>query len=90
MKDDEKSIVIINGIVWSPVKATERESEPVFAGGKERTQRVDISVYSYRMYCECGRVRFAKPNTLYEIKKCRVCSRLEKLARRRKKRSENT
>lgn len=57
------------------VQQLDRSGGPVFA-------TVDTSVYSYRMTCACGRVRYSKPNSLHQIFACRVCTRFERLRKR--------
>lgn len=57
------------------VQQLEKDGTPVFA-------TVDTRKYCYRMTCTCGRVRYAKANSLHQIFACRVCTRADRLRKR--------
>lgn len=77
-------MIVVDTVIWTLATET-RATEPAFVGGREAKQRVDTAVYAYRMVCACGRIRYAKPNTLHEVRQCRLCQRETRLARRRTK-----
>lgn len=72
-----------SGVVWTLVPdARAREPARVDGLGRDVQVPVDTDVFCYRMVCLCGRIRFAKPNTLHQVVKCRVCARATRLGRR--------
>jgi hypothetical protein len=72
------------GLVWSKESATTAR-EPNYVGCKETTHIVDTNIYSYRLTCVCGRVRFAKRNCIDEITCCRICQAESRKAKKRKR-----
>jgi hypothetical protein len=71
-------------IVWQHVEAqTAREVLQLTRDGKPVFGHVDTTSHCYRMTCpRCGRVRYAKPNSIHQVFLCRVCMRTERLRRR--------
>lgn len=73
---DPEVIVTSDGIVWTrdavdELLATALEDRVV--NGEHARVTVDTGTFSWKMTCGCGRLRYAKANTLHEIKRCRVC-----------------
>ena len=91
-RDRLPTSVLVGDIFW--VLTNESTSmEPTMAsmeGADDVYSRVDTVKYCYRMICECGRVRFAKPNTIHEVTRCRPCRRLERRSQKRASASKAT
>jgi hypothetical protein len=50
------------------------EAIPIVQKGyKGEDETVDTSVYSVRVECECGNVRYIKPQDVFQVKTCKVC-----------------
>lgn len=71
-------------VTWRLVApGVEQEVVRLGAGGVPVFQPVDTAVFCYRLTCGvCGRVRYAKPNSLHQVALCRVCTRQDRLRRR--------
>jgi hypothetical protein len=79
--------IVVDSIVWTLARGgRQREAISVDSRGHDIIAAVDAARYSYRMTCQCGRVRFATPNTIHEISACRVCAKIERSNRRRTRR----
>lgn len=84
-EDDHRPTTIFLGAArWDLVVPAERQE--VFrldAKGFPVYRTVDTREYPYRMICaRCGRVRYAKRNSLHQIEYCHVCTRQDRLRRR--------
>lgn len=77
-------VVTAEGIVWHLADET-HGLEVVLVGGKLTRVAVDTDTFCYRMTCLCGRIRYAKPNTLTKVRQCRVCAIEGRINRRRLK-----
>jgi len=60
----------------------EREVQQLGKDGTPIFATVNTAKYTYRMTCACGRVRYAKGNSLHQIFACRVCTRADRLRKR--------
>lgn len=70
------------GITWHLKRDVKAKEAVRVESGRDVLVPVDVRTYCYQMMCACGRVRYAKPNTLYEVAECRVCAHETRLARR--------
>lgn len=74
-------VVTDDGLVWNLVKPNCVEhKEP---DEEDALQTVDVVSYCYRMVCSCGRVRYTRPNSIYEVTRCRYCQASHRLAVKR-------
>jgi hypothetical protein len=83
--DDTVRVEGPEGVIeWRRVGAgTQREVQRLDASGVPVLADVNTEVYCYRMSCpKCGRVRYAKKNSLHQVWLCRVCTRGKRLRRR--------
>jgi hypothetical protein len=72
-------------VTWRLVERPghEREVQRIERGGAPVVSTVNTATYCYRLTCSlCGRVRYAKPNSIYQIFWCRVCTRMIRLRKR--------
>ena len=46
---------------------------------------IDTRVYTNKLICECGQVRWVKNADLFQVKKCKPCTYQDRKERRRKK-----
>jgi hypothetical protein len=61
----------------------QREVRDLNSQGRPIFQEVDTEVYCYKLICpKCGRARYAKRNSVHQIKYCRVCTRAARLRKR--------
>lgn len=83
--EDRPAVIQIGDREWLLVahRGTQKEVQDLDADGRPLFKDVETSVYCYRLVCpRCGRARFAKRNSIHQIKFCRVCTRQERLRRR--------
>jgi hypothetical protein len=60
-----------------------KEVTSLTAAGHPVFREIDTDVHCYRLVCpNCGRERYAKPNSLHQIDRCHVCTRQNRLRRR--------
>ncbi|APU88909.1 hypothetical protein Rctr197k_096 [Virus Rctr197k] len=81
-----RRLVTVGEVTWSQVlpheARLEREVQQLERDGRPVFGLVDTAVYSFRMTCGCGRVRYTRPNSLHQVHQCRVCSRADRLRKR--------
>lgn len=80
-------VVTFGDVRWYKIAAEdgkkEREVQKLKSDGSPVYAAVDTTEYNYFMSCpECGRMRYAKRNSLHQIAACRVCTRQERLRKR--------
>jgi len=47
-------------------------------------EKVDTGVYKNRVVCKCGNVLWVKNADMFQVKKCKRCTLMERKQRRRK------
>lgn len=88
VSSDQPLVVTVPGpegpVTWRRTRraAYEKEVQRLDDTGSAVLGLVDTGTYCYRMTCACGRVRYARPNSLHQIFWCRVCTRTIRLRRR--------
>ena len=85
LEDERPQVINFGATVWHLVTKgdVEREVRELDRGGRPVFQEVDTSIYCYKLVCsKCGRVRFARRNSIYEIQYCRVCTKQNRLRNR--------
>jgi hypothetical protein len=50
-------------------------------------EEVDSQIYTNRLECECGNIRWVKNADLFQVKKCKPCTYQDRKERRRKRRA---
>lgn len=85
---EEAIIIGPTGVVWHRVEqAGGSIREPVKQHrGRDVMWDVDPHTHRYRMVCACGRVRYARPNTIHEVTKCRICQNTQRRKQRQQQR----
>jgi hypothetical protein len=84
LEDTRPATIHYKDAVWhlSP-GGVRQEIQDLDAEGRPLYADVDTDTYCYKLVCpRCGRHRYAKRNSTYQIKYCRVCTQAE---RRRKR-----
>ena len=96
IKKEREPIVERNKIIWYLVKDISqpgRELKERKANGEEVWGNVDTEKFCYKMVCNCGVERFAKPQDLGQITKCRPCTKKDRkkrhAIRQRQRRKKN-
>lgn len=60
-----------------------REVTTLTASGRPVFREVDTDIHCFRLVCpNCGRERYARPNSIHQIDRCHVCTRQNRLRRR--------
>ena len=72
------------GIVWTEVPPDEvgKEVLRLEKNGAPVFHTVNTRLYRFKMTCRCGRVRYARANSLYQVRQCQVCTRADRLRKR--------
>jgi len=48
-----------------------------------KVEKVDPSIFKHRMVCGCGQVRFIKGSDLFQVQRCKPCTKRQRQERRR-------
>jgi hypothetical protein len=71
----EEDAVQIGACLWRRVgPGKQQEVFQLQLDGTPLVRTIDTTKYPYRLTCSCGRVRYAKRNSLHQIHACRVCT----------------
>lgn len=75
-----------DGTRWAPVVGGGFRAEPqsIDAATNDVIAQVDTGVYCWALHCDCGRVRYAKRNSIHQVSLCRVCTTRKRKAQRRR------
>lgn len=79
------ALVVIHGIVWTPVdpKGVAKEPYRQDKRGRVTYRRVSLRLAPWRMVCSCGNVRYAPAKCRRQIDRCHICVHRDRLWRRR-------
>jgi transposase-like protein len=83
--DPRPTEVRMEYVVWVLVDGVGKQPEvrKLTCDGQPEVDLVDTSVYSYRMTCpRCGRARYAKRNSIHQIRYCRPCTQADQKRRK--------
>lgn len=84
LDDHRPAHISFGSVEWFLVApGHQNEVRAIDAHGRAVYREVDTSIYAYRLDCSrCGRVRYARRNTLHQIQYCWVCTSQIRLHRR--------